>query len=55
MYVDHASESVALDTQDSDELDAALAGLRAHLASEERFILNEQTLDCSSRTDCSAN
>ena len=55
MYVDHASESVALDTQDSDELDAALAGLRAHLASEERFFLNEQTLDCASRTDCSAN
>ena len=55
MVVDHVSECVALDTQDSDELDAALAGLRAHLASEERFFLNEQTLDCASRTDCSAN
>lgn len=55
MIVDHVSESVALDTQDVDELAAALAGLRAHLASEEIFFLNERMLDCASRTDCTAN
>lgn len=55
MVVDHVSESIALETQDPDELLAALAGLRAHLASEERFFLNEQMLDCRSRSGCSVN
>jgi hypothetical protein len=55
MAVEHVSESVALDTQDPAELAAALAGLRAHLASEEVFFLNEQMLDCGSRSNCSAN
>jgi hypothetical protein len=55
MYLDHVSERVALDTHDAEELAAALAGLRAHLASEERFFLNERSLDCSSRTGCSMN